>query len=261
MVSTRRNTDSDEAVAVPATAEPSGSLTLNVTGRDSQRDISNAADMNVANMSNVADISNAAPSIADQVQRTAAAENFAAEERGAFDAAVARAEALERELIELRSLLAPFRGDGAGSSHAAERNVDAAAAAAAGPAAAAQVSVSELRSALDESERDRTYAQLSGLESTLIRLLQQQVQRTVTDQMVRPPAETKAQPSDVGLSEFSGASSTLAIVMEPEYYPRMLLWLEESDQLLRNSGLTTVEQIRTLFANLTGAARKQFTTR
>jgi hypothetical protein len=31
--------------------------------------------------------------------------------------------------------------------------------------------------------------------------------------------------------------------------------------LLRNSGLTTVEQIRTLFANLTGAARKQFTTR
>jgi hypothetical protein len=138
MVSTRRNPDSDEAVAVPATAEPSGSLTLNVTGRDSQRNISNAADMNIANMSNVADISNAAPSIADQVQRTAAAENFAAEERAACDAAIARAEALERELIELRSLLAPFRGDGAGTRHAAQRNVDATAVAAAGPAAAAQ---------------------------------------------------------------------------------------------------------------------------
>jgi hypothetical protein len=138
MVSTRRNPDSDEAVAVPATVEPSGSLTLNVTGCDPQRDITNAADMNVANMSSAADISNAAPSVADQTQRTAAAENFAAEERAACDAAVARAEPLERELIELRSLLARFRGDGASTSHAAQRNVDAAAAAAAGPAAAAR---------------------------------------------------------------------------------------------------------------------------
>jgi hypothetical protein len=92
------------------------------------------------------------------------------------------------------------------------------------PAAEAQVNVSELRSALDESERDRTSAQLSGLESTLIRLLQQQMQRTVTEQMVRPPTESKARPSDVGLSEFSGAASKLATVIEPEYYPRMLLY-------------------------------------
>jgi hypothetical protein len=164
MVSTRRNPDSDEAAAVPATAEPSDSLTLNVTDRDSQHDISNDADMNVAN------ISNAATTNADQVTRTAAAENFAAETRAACDAAVARAEALERELLELRSPLAPFRGDGAGTSHAAQRNVEqldhTAAASTAGPAAAAQVNVSGLRSALDESERERTSAQLSGLESS-----------------------------------------------------------------------------------------------
>jgi hypothetical protein len=95
-----------------------------VTDRDFQRDISNAADMNVVNMSNVVDIRNAAPSIADQVQLTATAVNFAAEERAACDAAVARAEALERELLERRWLLAPFRGDGAGTSHAAQRNVE-----------------------------------------------------------------------------------------------------------------------------------------
>jgi hypothetical protein len=268
MVSTRRNPDTDEAVAVPAAAELSGSLTLNVTDRDTQRDISNTADVNVANVNNVAAISNAAPSNADQVQRTTNAENFAAGERAACDAAEARAAALERELLELRSRLAPFRGDGAGTSHAAHTNVDqqgqaaaAATAAAAVPAVEAQVNVSDLRSALDESERDRTSAQLSGLEATLIRLLQQQMQRTVTEQMVRPPTESKARPSDVGLSEFSGAASKVATVIEPEYYPRMLLWLEESDQLLRNSGLTTIEQVRTLFSHLTGAARKQFTTR
>jgi hypothetical protein len=71
MVSTRRNPDTDEAVAVPAAAEPSGSLTLNVTDRDSQRDISNAVDVNVANVNNVADISNAAPSIVLRVAKRA----------------------------------------------------------------------------------------------------------------------------------------------------------------------------------------------
>jgi hypothetical protein len=37
--------------------------------------------------------------------------------------------------------------------------------------------------------------------------------------------------------------------------------LEESENLLRNSGLPVVDQIRLLIANLTGAARKQFLTR
>jgi hypothetical protein len=74
-------------------------------------------------------------------------------------------------------------------------------------------------------------------------MLQQQMQRTVSEQMVRPQMVTKARPSDVGLSEFPDAARQLATVIPPENYPRMLMWFKETDQLLRNSDLTMLEQI------------------
>jgi hypothetical protein len=108
-------------------------------------------------------------------------------------------------------------------------------------------------------QEERTAQIIARSMQALAASLSGHVSQTVTNHMVRP--SHGARPSDIGLSEFSGASSKLATVIEPEFYPRLLLWLEECDHLLRNSGLSTVQQIRTLFAHLTGAARKQFTTR
>jgi hypothetical protein len=79
--------------------------------------------------------------------------------------------------------------------------------------------------------------------------------------VVRDSAVNRVRPSDIGLTEFSGAHDKFATVIEPDFYPRLLLWLEESENLLRNSGLPVIDQIRLLIANLTGAARKQFLTR
>ncbi|NJR41384.1 MAG: hypothetical protein HC767_00730 [Akkermansiaceae bacterium] len=121
------------------------------------------------------------------------------------------------------------------------------------------VDMSALREELNRSQDDRTAALITRFGDALAASLSGHVMTTVQSQMVRPTHG--ARPSDIGLSDFSGASSKMATVIEPEFYPRLLLWLEESEHLLRNSGLSTVQQIRTLFAHLTGAARKQFTTR
>jgi hypothetical protein len=114
---------------------------------------------------------------------------------------------------------------------------------------------SALRTALEESTADRTSEQIARFEAALMNVLA----NTVASLVVR--SEPKRHPSDVGLSDFTGASSNSATVIEPELHPRLLLWFEESEQLLRNSGLSTAEQLRTLFAHLNGTARKQFTTR
>jgi hypothetical protein len=90
MVATRRNPDSDEALAVHATAEPSGSLTPNVTNHDSQH-MTDHVTHHVTHHDSQHDTSNTAATSADQVRRTAAAENSAAEERDACAAAVAQA--------------------------------------------------------------------------------------------------------------------------------------------------------------------------
>jgi hypothetical protein len=198
---------------------------------------------------------------ADQTARAENAHNFAAECRLAENAAIARAEAAEQRLAALEAQMSalnrasvPADGDPGPSTRVPESDpVDPA------PAAAAGANMAELpsalRTALEESTADRTSEQISRFEAALMNVLA----NTVASQVVR--SEPKTRPSDVGLSDFTGASSSSATVIEPEFYPRLLLWLEESEQLLRNSGLSTVEQIRTLFAHLNGAARKQFTTR
>ena len=123
------------------------------------------------------------------------------------------------------------------------------------PVPSVDLNLSQLRDELEGSQEERTARIIEQFGAALAKSLAQ----TVNTQMVRP--STGAKPSEIGLSDFSGASYKLATVIEPEYYPRLLLWLEESEHLLRNSGLSTVQQVRTLFAHLTGAARKQFTTR
>lgn len=111
-----------------------------------------------------------------------------------------------------------------------------------------------LRTTLEQSKDDRANENIEDFQANLLKLLS----RTVQTQVVR---NSSMRMGDIGLSEFSGAHSQLATVIEPEFYPRLLLWLEESESLLRNSGLSLVEQIRALFAHLTGAARKQFISR
>jgi hypothetical protein len=121
----------------------------------------------------------------------------------------------------------------------------------------AAADMTPLRDALAESNDDRTAAIVAQAGKALIAALTGSVKQHV----VRDPAVTHVRPSDIGLVEFSGAHDKLATVIEPEFYPRLLLWLEESENLLRNSGLSVVDQVRVLIANLTGAARKQFLTR
>jgi hypothetical protein len=121
----------------------------------------------------------------------------------------------------------------------------------------AAANMTPLRDALAESEDDRTAAIVAQAGKALIAALSGQVKKHV----VRDQPSNSVRPSDIGLVEFSGAHDKLATVIEPEFYPRLLLWLEESENLLRNSGLSTIDQIRLLIANLTGAARKQFLTR
>jgi hypothetical protein len=127
------------------------------------------------------------------------------------------------------------------------------------PSTAQAVNMQPLREELERVQNERTAQIIARSMEALAASLSGHVSQTVNNHMVRP--SIGARPSDIGLSEFSGATSKMATVIEPEFYPRLLLWLEESDHLLRNSGLPTVQQIRTLFAHLTGAARKQFTTR
>jgi hypothetical protein len=206
-------------------------------------------------------------------------EIFAREQRDAADAAAEQLAAAERRLATLESELLTLRasqvraatGDQPGTSHLAQANVARLAAAANDPnhdtsapadgeaAAQPMQNMADLREGLQQAVTDRTDEQLTRFGTALINLLSGQVNQTVNHSLVRDSSRTR--PGDIGLSEFSGASSRLATVIEPEYYPRLLLWLEESEHLLRNSGMTTLEQVRTLFANLQGAARKQFTTR
>jgi hypothetical protein len=60
--------------------------------------------------------------------------------------------------------------------------------------------------------------------------------------VVRDSSVNRVRPSDIGLTEFSGAHDKFATVIEPEFYPRLLLWLEESENLLRNSGLPVMSR-------------------
>jgi hypothetical protein len=205
-----------------------------------------------------------------------------------------RLAALEAELLELRTRAAQGNtsiGEAAGTSYAAQANVALAnmnliapmtqhdnAAGATDTVRVAEegelptdnqsplptsstpaTNMTPMREALEDAHEERTANLLARFGESLAKSLTGHVQQAVHSQMVRPSPGVR--PSEIGLSQFSGASSKMATVIEPEFYPRLLLWLEESEHLLRNSGLSTVQQIRTLFANLTGAARKQFTTR
>jgi hypothetical protein len=230
---------------------------------------------------------------ADANARVVNAENHAAEQNAAVAAANQRLAALEAEIYTLRAAQGiPSLGEAAGTSYVAQANLALASMNPAAPltqddnaapandtvlaaedgevpnvmrshippaSTAPTTNMNPLREALEHAHEERTATLLARFGESLAASLSGHVQHTVQTQMVRP--STGVRPSEIGLSEFSGASSKMATVIEPEFYPRLLLWLEESEHLLRNSGLSTVQQIRTLFANLTGAARKQFTTR
>jgi hypothetical protein len=197
---------------------------------------------------------------ADQTARAENAHHFAAECRLEENAAITRAEAAEQRLVAHEAQISALSGaavpvDGApGSSTCVPESypVDPAPAAAGANMAALPLA---LRTALEESTADRTSGQIACFEAALMNVLA----NTMASQVVR--SEPKKGPSDVGLSDFTGASSISATVTEPDFYSRLILWLEKSEQLLTNSALPTVEQIRTLFVHLNGAASKQFATR
>lgn len=96
--------------------------------------------------------------------------------------------------------------------------------------------------------------------------LMKQLQRQVMDSMVRSlpgnhvqhASQPRLRPSDLGLVDFHGARDSHATVVDVSEYPKLLLWVESTSQILMNSGLDESTQVRVMFSHLKGAARESY---
>jgi hypothetical protein len=146
---------------------------------------------------------------ADQSARADSAHNFAAECRLAENAAIVRAEtseqrvaALEQQVRALRAI--PLLVDYTAGTSTFKPESDPVAPV---PATATGANIAALPSALEKSTVDRTVEQFSQFGATLMNVLS----NTVASQVVC--SQPKTRPSDVGLSSFTGASSSSATVI------------------------------------------------